>query len=264
MPDLALTTNDEGARVDSDILEDWAADAMHVLGEHDQDDGEAAATARRPRQNRVAGFHFVKYLEHALSVVTGKGWLSWRPTYEDLDKTIAQPAADVIDVVEVEQQNGWLPDGDELTAVADPVLTLSSDQGAGWFQAQFFLIYAMKISIHQVSDESHRLWNDSKGATQQAGLMPFVRLHSLIMNLDYGPWEGSSFFQKMVLAKRALADNYDESFWIFQEFLPLLLRDWGQDRAVLDEEVSLSAWNDWKEASCWHTKAWIDKLCLGN
>ena len=45
-----------------------------------------------------------------------------------------------------------------------------------------------------VNDPSHRAWNDVWQALADTGLWAFVLLFQVALGLNFGPWDGSSFF----------------------------------------------------------------------
>ena len=47
-----------------------------------------------------------------------------------------------------------------------------------------------------VNDPSHRAWNDVWQALADTGLWAFVLLFQVVLDLNFGPWDGSSFFSK--------------------------------------------------------------------
>eukprot|EP00974_Lingulodinium_polyedra_P084201 8153620-Lingulodinium_polyedra.AAC.1 len=87
---------------------------------------------------------------------------------------------------------------DKLLAetVPPPLLVVSSDQGGGGYQCVFYLAYRGGARLMHLSDPSHRSWNDVKQAFSDAGVWAFVLLMTVVLNLDYGPWDGAQFHQK--------------------------------------------------------------------
>eukprot|EP00974_Lingulodinium_polyedra_P097219 9422080-Lingulodinium_polyedra.AAC.1 len=77
-----------------------------------------------------------------------------------------------------------------------PLLVLSSDQGGGGFQTYWYMLYQCSARVMLLSDPSHRGWNDLKQALVDAGLWPFILLFAIVLNLDFGPWDGAAFHQK--------------------------------------------------------------------
>ena len=51
---------------------------------------------------------------------------------------------------------------------------------------------------------SHRRWNDLKKAMVDTGRWPFILVMVVFLNLDYGPWDGSSFHQRGVESMQSL------------------------------------------------------------
>eukprot|EP00974_Lingulodinium_polyedra_P051483 4953431-Lingulodinium_polyedra.AAC.1 len=62
----------------------------------------------------------------------------------------------------------------------------------GWFA------YKAGLRVMGVRDIFHREWNDVIGALKQAELWWVVILTTLAYHLPYGPWDGSSWYQRMV------------------------------------------------------------------
>eukprot|EP00974_Lingulodinium_polyedra_P094214 9129216-Lingulodinium_polyedra.AAC.1 len=58
------------------------------------------------------------------------------------------------------------------------------------------MAYACHARALLMSDPSHRGWNDIKQALLDSGLWVFILLLVVVLNLDFGPWDGSAFHQR--------------------------------------------------------------------
>eukprot|EP00974_Lingulodinium_polyedra_P042297 4059141-Lingulodinium_polyedra.AAC.1 len=66
------------------------------------------------------------------------------------------------------------------------------------------MAYHAKVRCLGIHDIFHREWNDCTLALKSCDLWYVILLTSMVMNLPYGPWDGSSWFSKMQEAAFAL------------------------------------------------------------
>ena len=78
-----------------------------------------------------------------------------------------------------------------------------------------------------MSDPSHRVWNDIKQAFTNAGLWTFVLVMSIVLNLDYGPWDGAAFHQRSQDAMANILANGGLQHPLFLHFKNNILKDLG-------------------------------------
>lgn len=130
----------------------------------------------------------------------------------------------------------------ELAQRAIPDLPLSSsptdrpasivfalDQGPQSFPTVFYMAYDMKIHTFWHYDGSHRLWNDVKDAMADTGNWGFVCISTIIMNLDYGPWDGSEFYHRAKEAMCHFVTNSSVEHPLFMRFASAIAQDDGLD-----------------------------------
>ena len=77
-----------------------------------------------------------------------------------------------------------------------PILTIALDQGPQSFPALAYLIFKLNLMLWFTFDISHREWNDAKSAYISVGLWPLVLLLIIAINLDFGPFEGTTWWNK--------------------------------------------------------------------
>ena len=88
-----------------------------------------------------------------------------------------------------------------------PLLILHMDEGSPGYAAYWYCAYHLQLRLFLVRDVFHREWNDSMNAIKQAGLWWIILLRSVTFNLCYGPWEGSAWFEKVVVGALELFEQ---------------------------------------------------------
>ena len=141
-----------------------------------------------------------------------------------------------------------------------------------------YLMFSELLCTWAFSDPSHRAWNDLKEAAALANLWSLILIHVIILNLDFGPFEGGRFFQRAQEAWTQFTTVWIENDPLFVMFFSALLRDFGWEarasdpgieKAVFDhmcawcsrksERTSLSRWMHYLIAASifdewWHTR----------
>eukprot|EP00974_Lingulodinium_polyedra_P084989 8226436-Lingulodinium_polyedra.AAC.1 len=126
--------------------------------------------------------HWLLCLDQQLLAVTGQGLVQF--FLEGTDQLVTHSVA-------------ALAQGFSLWATEVPqVIVLAADQGSGGWQAFHYLVYACHARCMMLNDPSHRGWNGLKKAMVDTGLWPFILILVVVLNLDFGPWDGSSFHQR--------------------------------------------------------------------
>ena len=76
-------------------------------------------------------------------------------------------------------------------------LVLVQDQGGCGYALSWYLLYHAKLRMVVFHDIFHREWNDVRGGLKSAGLWWAVLLSTVVLNLNYGPWESQSWWCKL-------------------------------------------------------------------
>lgn len=108
--------------------------------------------------------------------------------------------------------------------VSWPVLSVALDQGSDGWSAVMYLQRRANMNLIVMFDPSHRAWNDSKAALQQAGLWSAALLLQITMNLDHGPWRDGKWHSEVVQAAELYAQfkNPDQDAMLISLLEPIL------------------------------------------
>eukprot|EP00974_Lingulodinium_polyedra_P027046 2609131-Lingulodinium_polyedra.AAC.1 len=101
------------------------------------------------------------------------------------------------------------------------------DEGSVGYSAMWYSMFFLRARLCMVRDIFHREWNDCKWAIAQAGLWHTVLLTSLVMNLCFGPWEGSGWFEKIKGSAADLLAKEGARGPLFSALYPSLCHDLG-------------------------------------
>ena len=123
----------------------------------------------------------------------------------------------------------FLPEGalDALTP-SPRTLVLHLDEAAPNVSMVGWMLFAKKLRIMFTRDPFHRCWNDVKLALMASGQFWAVLLCRVVFNLPYGPWEGCAWYEKLKAAAADLVDALPLDGPIWEEFYPLICRDFGE------------------------------------
>eukprot|EP00974_Lingulodinium_polyedra_P088979 8626383-Lingulodinium_polyedra.AAC.1 len=119
------------------------------------------------------------------------------------------------------------PPAPGLSLDSVPVLVLHTDEHSVNLAMVNWLSYHMRIPLLHCRDIFHREWNDAQDGIKSAGLWHVVALTSLVYNLNYGPWEGGSWFEKLRAGAQDLFATAQASDPLFNAFHRLLCWDKG-------------------------------------
>ena len=207
--------------MDEALRHGWQRAAQDLLNAH------GGGPEQKPivlRKALCADFQHLKALDHSLQVATGLGL-----SHFQVDEDACNQSAEAAGSDELAASLGpSIAQPQSLAACVgapQPTLAVSCDQGGGLLQALFFLVYRARMCLVIHSDISHRVWKDCKQSIVEAGWCSHVLLQSVCMNLDYGPFEGATWFHK---ACDAISCFFYQSSTchdsLFQNWLPGLLR----------------------------------------
>eukprot|EP00974_Lingulodinium_polyedra_P041032 3943298-Lingulodinium_polyedra.AAC.1 len=90
-----------------------------------------------------------------------------------------------------------------------------------------WLTYSAGLRVLGLRDVFHREWNDTKAAVKAGGLWWVVVWTIVVYNLPYGPWDGGSWWQKMLEASQAAQQHSGPSGLLFGAFYPKICADRG-------------------------------------
>ena len=147
------------------------------------------------RLHRVSAFKFLLSLDVSLKACCGHG----------LSSFIIAP--ELIDAAVHGQQKL-------------PVLALAMDQGSSGFAAAQFCNHSLKLMLCPLWDPSHRCSRDIELAYSQAGLLEVVHLFKIALNVNYGPFDGASFWRKLQEEASNYCAGYGTSCPLFQQLWP--------------------------------------------
>jgi hypothetical protein len=237
----------------------------HAAVDADEDEKEKKASA--PKHVRTKSYQFLRGLDHACLISFGVGLASFTGVTFCTEKTLAA-------------QKRYYKSLDQECEVPMPLLALALDQGSVGLASTYFLIYALSAAAVIVADPSHRVWNDLCLALKGAGLWSYIILMQIPLNLNYGPFDGASWFGQGRTASSEYTRHCDRSDVLFQYWLRRIATDLGlEDRlhedGIADEifdhlesqetfkkkggKVALCRWMGWldvaEERDCqWHTR----------
>jgi hypothetical protein len=169
-----------------------------------------------------------------------------------------------------------------------PALALNIDQCSVGWSAVFFMTMKLKLRVMPIFDPSHRCWNDCKLALQQSNMWEIVLLVSIICNINYGPFQGASWWRQGQEACTAYMDSVGYAGCpLFRSQLKNIARDTGRPdwkELLRDEEwvqekwaglasvpgiatkgpkVALCRWMGFLDCSQWLDSNWHCRLLVG-
>lgn len=177
-----------------------------------------------------------------------------------------------------------IPDLPPIVSCADrpPSITFALDQGPQSFPTVFYMGYSLRLHVFWHYDASHRLWNDVKDSLAETGNWGFVCISTIVMNLDFGPWDGSEFYHRSAEALRHFAVNASVSHPLFARFVADIAAEDGigdgallnssQRQAIFESlashrswsrkslRVALSRWFGWVDSAAAFLETWHVRL----
>lgn len=215
LPDLAVQVEDvDEKQPDDDLHKTWECGVKRYL------DGQSVEEEKRTKIQRVQGTQHIVAWDNALQQVGIIGGIAQFCTPRDTW------GLSINDLPLVDAPQGRLP-----------CLVLALDQGPQSFPTSWFLLYHMHLNGFVIFDIYHRFWNDVKDALADCGLWTFVQASVVVMNLDFGPWDGSEFFERAATSLRHFLANATPSHPLFLRFFSQIMQDAGN----LEGDVSLAA-----------------------
>ncbi len=219
---MNLRKADPGQGVTEEDRLDWRARALHWLDPDLLNQGEYMAALQKPL-HRLVSENTLVALDNALLQTVGKGLAAFVDPGQDKD---ADPEP---------QRPGrrW------------PTLTLHTDRGPTSWCAVWFMMFGLRLNLVVLPDFSHDVWNDVKNAVFSIGWGAHLHAFTWVMNVPFGPWEGSKWFrivQEGCTEALAVAAAWQDP--LFQESIKsVLLAFLKLVRAV--DDASQSICDDW-------------------
>ncbi|CAK0801041.1 unnamed protein product, partial [Prorocentrum cordatum] len=133
-------------------------------------------------------------------------------------------------------------------------IVFSLDQGPTSYATHFYMLYAMKMNLFCHYDVSHRLWNDVKDAFCECGEWNFIRLSTIVLNSDFGPWDGSAYFNKGGSVLKNFGASCGASHPLFVCFHKAIATELGIPIEGNDEKFLEGVFLALKESDAWDTK----------
>lgn len=158
------------------------------------------------RLHRVSAFKFLLSLDVSLKVCCGHGLSAFIHTPEQIDAAVH---------------------GQQKL----PVLALAMDQGSSGFAASFFCHHFLKLQLCPLWDPSHRCSRDIELAYSQCGLLEVVHLFKIALNVNYGPFDGASFWRKLQEEASNYCAGYGPTCPLFQQLWPEIAQAMGYTEA---------------------------------
>ena len=161
-------------------------------------------------------------------------------------------------------------EGDTTPIQRRPHLALILDKGSDDFCATWFLLFQEKLRVSPTFDPLHSPWRELDLAMNECRLKSSMLLSIVAHNLEYGPYDGAAFFEKMKETSRELVQliNRDDRF--FRDLWPRIAAEQGLDEFSVDDmdsflsglpeaewlrakgpRVCTSHWGTWCEAHLW-------------
>ena len=221
---------------------------------------KAKAKARaKPPAERLAALGYMKAMEKSLQLMTGANLAAF------------QPKAD-----KVEGGYSLLP---------HRTLSVVIDQGSDGWSLMFYLLHKCRLRLVTKFDIYHRESNDIQGAVKAAGQWSVCVLSGMVHNLNYGPWEGSAWFKKLVTGA---TEYFAVASWddpLFQMLASAVARDKSTDllshesheealKTIFEEvragsvftkkgpRTSFRRFFSWYDSETWHDQHWHSRLLI--
>lgn len=213
LKDANLTLQDAkdcgGERVFRAAGEEWKRDALAFLRKSQgADPGETIKT--QPRY-RTRALEWCVAFDRQLSVLFPKGLSRFQ-----------QPEA-----ASRGDPSGW------------PLLSLCVDQGSDGWSAAAYLMRRAGFNMLLQFDPSHRCWNDSQAALQQAGMWASALVLQATFNLDHGPWKDGKLHSDVVqVASLYSRLERPEECPLLQSLLWHIIRDDGDSDQLANLQVA--------------------------
>lgn len=190
--------------------------------------GEVGGQRGNPKMQRIATHTFLVALNHVLKVCTGHGLEQYRTASTPLEPGV------VLSDPNIDERRKTL---------GDAILTVAIDQCSVGWSAVICLMYALRLRVVPIFDPSHRCWNDVELAIGSSNLWDVILLVTLLLNLNYGPWEGAGWWRELQEAGTAYMKAVGD-WWCpaFRHFLKSIARDRGEEHMLGDESWVQSVW----------------------
>ena len=211
IPDITYWTQEGGEKVSEEDQEYMANYQSYFFS-------EPAATLKRsqPKKKRATGpklpapakalrqsaYHEMRALDKVLTTMLGLGLVFFLHT---------------------DDEDG-VRDRDDFY----PTLVLHFDEASQGFAMIWYLLYALPMRIVPVRDVFHREWNDARLALSGSQLWWVVLITTIVVNLPFGPWEGGTWWERMVSQAADMSVRSSSDSPLFTILYELIARDLGE------------------------------------
>ena len=203
---------------------DWVGRAVSFMGR-----GLTAGVGpvgRVAKRKRVKSMHWGVCLDNCLLFATGRGIDAF-----EITKSVRERNPYEWPCLQVVPDQG--PDG----------MCASNGFMYGWQQRIFNLWVAW--------DKSHGAHNDVKLACKAAGLWAHQLLAAVAAAAPFSPWNTGARREQVREAMAEYFTHMDHNCPLFQECLPLLLKERGDGHRITESGIGLEVWNDLKCDPIW-------------
>ena len=217
MPDLCFETMEGGEKVTEEAQEEMARYQSYFFSEPEiERKRKLKATlptkgTRGPRNPPVpactaklrqsAYFNF-KAIDKMLCLILGVGFAAFLANSDDVP----------------------LIDSDDFL----PTLILHLDEGSPGYALMWFLMYGLPMRVVAMRDPLHRQWNDARLALSRSRHWWIVQLTSTCINLPFGPWDGSAWWERLVSQAQDFAVRSTQWSPLFMSLYSLICKDLGE------------------------------------
>ena len=182
----------------------------------------SAAGAGIPKLERKATAAWLHSLNTTLLTLTGEGLEQFR--------TSSSPALTL---------------GEAPPPGTGKTLVVAADQHSVGLCAANFLDQKLHLAVELLWDPPHRTWNNDKNGITHGGAWETVLLYGFPFNVNFGPWLGKGWLQKLREARAEYTQHLGSSDCsLFRSLLPLIARDRNEQHKVGDPDWVAARWDD--------------------
>ena len=219
MPDITFWTAEGGEKVSDEDQEYFTNYQSFWFS-------EPAATERRiaPKRKRAtapklpgaakaqrqSAYHMMRTLDKALLIMLGVGFAYFMHSTDEEDKR---------------HHEGY-----------HPTLVMHFDEASQGFAMIWYLL-DLPMRIVPIRDPFHREWNDCRLALSRSELWWVVLITSVVVNLPFGPWDGSSWWGRMIGMAADQAQRSHANTPLFVVLYGLIARDLGETATGTPEHM---------------------------
>ena len=268
MPDICFDVMEGGEKVPEEAQEEMAVYQSYFFSEPEIDrkrkhaaenkgkKGKGSAGPKNPKipacsaKLRQSAFFNIKAIDKMLKVMLGMGFAMFLASGADLC------------LAEMETFH--------------PTLVLHLDEGSPGYAKIWFLMYGLPLRVMPMRDVFHREWNDARLGLSESHLWWIVQLTTVCVNLPFGPWDGSAWWEKVVGQAQDFAVRSNEFSPLYLSLYSLICTDLGEEavgtidhiRSVFKqmtdrgrfgkkgEKVSSRRWFGWCAGAAYLDKRW--------